>query len=326
MSLCTILSIDGGGIRGIIPAKILAEIERRTGKPIAKLFDFVAGTSTGGILAVGLGQPSPTTGQPQYAAADLIELYAKEGARIFHHSCWHMVKAVGNLMGPRYDGDGARTVFDQYFGATTLKQSKTRLMVTSYDIERRAPIFFKSWRAQTDAAHDFRMADVARATSAAPTYFPPVQLTNGSERYALVDGGVFANNPTMCVLADAKKLLPSDTQFFVVSLGTGNADRKLPFDDAKGWGLAGWAHPLIDILIDGVSDTVDYEARELVPDGKYHRFQTALDPSIQEMDDTHASTIEKLKACTDRLIAERASDLSAICATLKGAKFGQAVS
>jgi len=315
MAVCTILSIDGGGIRGVIPAKLLAEIERRTGKRIAELFDFIAGTSTGGILAVGLAQPSPT-GQLQYSAADLIELYAKEGASIFHHSFWHAVEAIGNLTGPKYDGDGARAVFEKYFGATTLKQSKTRLMVTSYDIERRSPIFFKSWRAQNEPGADFRMSDVARATSAAPTYFPPVQLTNGNDRYALVDGGVFANNPTMCVLADAKKLFPADTEFFVVSLGTGNADRPIPFDDAKGWGLAEWAHPLIDVLIDGVSDTVDYEVQELVPDGNYFRFQTDLAPSIQEMDDTHPSTIEQLKACADQMIARRAGDLSTVCAAL----------
>jgi patatin-like phospholipase/acyl hydrolase len=91
-----VLSIDGGGIRGIIPALILAELEQRAERPIAKIFDLVAGTSTGGILAVGLTMAGARR-KPKYSARDLVALYEEEGDDIFHRSKWHQIRAVGSL-------------------------------------------------------------------------------------------------------------------------------------------------------------------------------------------------------------------------------------
>ena len=91
-----VLSIDGGGIRGIIPALMLGEIERRTNKPIAELFDLIAGTSTGGILALGLTVPGPD-GKPKYCADELVQLYKEEGPRIFHRPTWHRIRSVGGV-------------------------------------------------------------------------------------------------------------------------------------------------------------------------------------------------------------------------------------
>lgn len=312
-----ILSIDGGGIRGIIPALLVAEIERLTGKPACNLFDYIAGTSTGGIIAVGLACPeSFGAAKPKYRAHDLADLYAKEGSAIFHHSFWHRVEALGKLMGPEYDGAGAANVFANYFGTWDLKSCLTRVLVTAYEIESRMPTFFKSWEAQAEfSVKNYRLSDVARATSAAPTFFPPAKF----EGKVFIDGGVFANNPTMCVLAEVKKLHPEES-VLVVSLGTGNADRPISYELAKSWGLAGWAAPLFDILIDGVSDTVDYQARQLVESGKlsgcYYRFQTDIPREIQEMDDVHPQTIELLQAWASRLITARGSDITKICELL----------
>lgn len=311
----TILSIDGGGIRGIIPALLVAEIERLTGKPACQLFDYIAGTSTGGIIAVGLACPG-TDGKPKYRARDLADLYVKEGSAIFHNTFWHRVEALGMLMGPKYDGGGAEKVFHNYFGGWDLVSALTRVLVTAYEIESRMPTFFKSWEA-TPARGNYLLADVARATSAAPTFFPPAKFQDK----VFIDGGVFANNPTMCVLAEVKKLHPEEA-VLVVSLGTGNADRPISYELAKSWGLAGWASPLIDILIDGVSDTVDYQAEQLAVAGKvpghYYRFQTDIPREIQEMDDVHPQTIELLQAWAARLISSRGSDIVKVCELLTG--------
>lgn len=104
-----VLSIDGGGIRGITRAMVLAEIERRTGKPASELFDLVAGTSTGGILALGVTTPG-RGGKPQYGAKRLIVLYESEGGRIFHRPVWHRIRAVGNLAEERYPSEGIEEV------------------------------------------------------------------------------------------------------------------------------------------------------------------------------------------------------------------------
>jgi patatin-like phospholipase/acyl hydrolase len=313
MATRTILSIDGGGIRGIIPGRILESIEARTGRPIATLFDMIAGTSTGGILALGLTKPNAARTGPALPASALVKLYEDEGNTIFNRSPWHVVEALGQLNGPKYDGEGARTALSKYLSGARLNEVQTKVLVTAYEIQIRKPYFFKSWNAKTDAACDFDIVDIARATSAAPTFFPPVQVTSAGQTFAFIDGGVFANNPTMCAVADAWKLWPGD-DLLVVSLGTGNTDRAISYAKAKGWGLPQWAHPLVEILIDGVTDTVDYEAREAVSDGQYYRFQTDLPAQLQDFDDP--STVGALRDVADVLIRDRAEDLTALCETL----------
>ncbi|MEO1088356.1 MAG: patatin-like phospholipase family protein, partial [Acidobacteriota bacterium] len=91
-----ILAIDGGGIRGLIPALVLEAMEEKTGRPVSEIFDLVAGTSTGGILALGLVRPGDGGG-PAYSAADLAELYERRGGQIFTSSGWHRLRSVGGL-------------------------------------------------------------------------------------------------------------------------------------------------------------------------------------------------------------------------------------
>jgi patatin-like phospholipase/acyl hydrolase len=265
-----VLSIDGGGIRGIIPAMILAEIEDRTGKSVAEMFDLIAGTSTGGILALGLAMPGDG-GKSKYKAEDLIEFYEKEGLRIFSRPAGHRIDSLEGIAEERYPSEGIEQVLAEYFGEVRLKDALTRILITSYEIQLRIPFFFRSERAKDSADYDFPMTQVARATSAAPTYFEPakVEAEDPVDYYALVDGGVFANNPAMCVYVEARRILEaedsSDTDILVVSLGTGQLTDRLRYEEAAGWGLLGWARPIIDVVFDGVSDTVDFQLRELLP-------------------------------------------------------------
>src|SRR3712207_3062225 len=142
-----VLSIDGGGIRGIIPAMILAEIEDRTGGSIAEMFDLIAGTSTGGILALGLTMPGDG-GKPRYRAEDLISLYEKEGHRIFSRPAGHRVDSLEGISEERYPSDGIEQVLAEYFEGVRLKDALTRILVTSYEIQLRIPFFFRSEKAK----------------------------------------------------------------------------------------------------------------------------------------------------------------------------------
>src|SRR5579863_8397701 len=258
-----VLSIDGGGIRGVIPAMVLAEMERRTGKRVAELFDLITGTSTGGILALALTKPGDG-GKPQYSATDLIGLYERQGQTIFARSPWHVITSLDELRSPKYTEKGIETVLEQYFGEARFRDAVTPVMITSYNIETRMPYFFKSWRAVADATCDFPMRMVARATSAAPTYFPPakIDVQDATGYAALVDGGVFANNPTLCAYAEARILHRNSNDFLVVSLGTGQHTRSIPYDEAKNWGLVEWAQPLLSVVFDGVGSTVEYQINE----------------------------------------------------------------
>lgn len=320
--LVKILSIDGGGIRGVIPAMLLAEVEKRTGKHIAELFDLVAGTSTGGILALLLAVPG-TNGAPRYRAEELVDFYEQEGRHIFTRTLWHRLKALGNLKGQKYPGTGIEQVLEKYFGACRLRDALTDLLITSYEIERRFPFFFRSSAARTRPDYDFPMRDVARATSAAPTYFEPMQLTinNTNEYYALIDGGVFANNPTACALVEAVTTHPQSQGCLVVSLGTGALTRSFPYADARNWGLAKWAKPVLDIVFEGVSSTVDYQMRQLLPDQlegsrHYFRFQTTLDDRRQCLDNASVENITALKGMALKMVEDRAEDIDELCGAL----------
>jgi len=317
-----ILAIDGGGIRGVIPAVVLAEIERLTQKPAASLFDLIAGTSTGGILALALTRPD-AQGKPQYSAADVIGLYENEGSKIFHRSLWHWIGALGNVAEEKYPSQGIEDVLERYFGASRLQDATTEVLITSYEIERRFPFFFRSRHARTRPDYDFPMKWVARSTSAAPTYFEPCKLnaTPPEDYYALIDGGVYANNPAMCALVEAKTTQPEAQDFLVVSLGTGEQFRRIPYDKAKGWGLAQWAQPVFEIVLDGVSSTVDYQLRQLLApaaDGtrRYYRFQTRLEPGSEGMDNASADNIRNLMLQGEALVRDRAEDLKILCQQL----------
>lgn len=318
-----VLSIDGGGIRGIIPAMVLAEIERRTGKPISEMFDLVAGTSTGGILALGLTMPGQD-GKPEYSAKRLIELYETEGGRIFSLPVWHRLQSVGGLAEEKYPAKGIEEVAQRYFGDLRLAEALTEVLVTAYEIVGRAPWFFKRRHARDEGREgdDFLMREIARATSAAPTYFEPFLVEGGPhDGCALIDGGVHSNNPAMCAYVEARKIYPEENDFLVVSLGTGELTRSLPYEEVRGWGLALWAQPILNVVFDGVADTVDYQLRELLSaeEGearRYYRFQTQLDIGKDDMDDVSRTNIAALKVKAREIIAENEDALDALCAQL----------
>jgi len=315
-----VLAIDGGGIRGIIPATILSEIEQRTNTRIAHLFDLIAGTSTGGILALGLVKPDGS-GEPQYSAADLGGLYEKEGKRIFDRSLWHQVVALGNLADEKYEVTGLEGVLQNYFGEARLKDAVTETLVTSYELESRQPWFFARHKAQKDPAYDFPMRFVARATSAAPTYFSPEELSTSEQHGGLVDGGVYANNPALCAYVEAKDLHPDHDEILVVSMGTGQHTRPIQYEEAKDWGLAMWAKPILDVVFDGVSDTVDHQMKILCRDSddgdpRYYRFQTELNVGSDDMDNATATNMLALKTKAQEIIQERGQDLDKLCAEL----------
>jgi patatin-like phospholipase/acyl hydrolase len=318
-----VLSIDGGGIRGIIPAMVLTEIETRTGKATSELFELVAGTSTGGILALGLTKPGQD-GAPEYSAERLIELYETEGEKIFDRPVWHRLHSGWGLAEEKYPSKGIEEVAKRYFEDVHLAEALTEVLVTAYEIERRGPWFFKRRHARDKnrEGDNFLMRDVARATSAAPTFFEPLQLTWGPHgKRAFIDGGVHSNNPAMCAYVEARKIHPEENDFLVVSMGTGEPTRNMPYKEVKGWGLALWAQPILNVVFDGVADTVDYQLRELLSteEGdarRYYRFQTVLDVGKDDMDDASATNIQALKTKAQEIIDENDVALQALCTQL----------
>lgn len=327
MTTARILSIDGGGIRGLIPAIVLEAIEKELGTPIAGRFHLVAGTSTGGIIAAALCCP-----HAPMPAKELVGFYENDGPRIFSCSPWHTVASLGGTVDEKYSAAPLEVAL-KVLGGRLSDVTVADLLVPAYEIERRDPFFFKSWKAhgrqldpgEKPASFDFALADVARATSAAPTYFEPAKIRSASgDSHALVDGGVFANNPAMCAYAAARKLYPSADDFLVVSIGTGQLERAIPYDDARNWGLLGWARPILSVIFDGVSDTVDYQLDQLAPVVTHVRLQTSLgrDPNDagaanDDMDDASRANLERLEASASRLLRDNSSALQQVVGILK---------
>jgi patatin-like phospholipase/acyl hydrolase len=312
-----ILSIDGGGIRGILPAMLLAWLERKTGQPVSQLFDIVAGTSTGGILALGLVRPN-ADGKPAYSAEEMAALYEREGENIFSSTFWHKLASLGSLGDQKYPSKGVEEVLQRYFGETKLSESLSSVLVPSYEIERRVPFFFKSHSARRQATHDFPMWQVARATSAAPTYFEPARIdaSRAGDYWALIDGGVFANNPAACALVEARTQFPEADKYVVCSLGTGTLTSRIAYDDARRWGLARWAKPVLNIVLDSVSETVDYQLQQLLPTGSYYRFQSSLQRGSEQMDETSASHIRGLRLLGEKLVRDNSNTLDTLAGKL----------
>jgi patatin-like phospholipase/acyl hydrolase len=321
-AMIKILSIDGGGIRGIIPAMVLAEIEKRTKRPIARLFDLIAGTSTGGILALGLSIPKNPPA-PLYAASQLLEIYVRDGTRIFSRGLAHKAAAFGNLRRAKYTAAGIEQVLLEYFGNSRLSDAATDVLITSYEIERSFPFFFRSAIARERSDYDFPAREVARATSAAPTYFEPMKLSTGTftDHYTLIDGSVFANNPAACALVEARTTQPDATDFLIVSLGTGELTCCLPYEQTKNWGAIRWATSVLDVVFDGVSRTVDYQLRHLFAATstnckRYYRFQTTLDGHNHRLDNASPENITALRALAYNLVERESANLDQLCREL----------
>jgi patatin-like phospholipase/acyl hydrolase len=308
-----ILSIDGGGIRGVIPATLLDYIERQKGRPICELFDLIAGTSTGGIIALGLTMPGDA-GKPRWSAAELLGLYESEGGTIFSRSLWRTITSIDSLVDERYPKEGIEGVLARYFGDTRLDRALTDVIVTSYDLEAREPWFFKSTDAKLpEKKRNYLMREAARATSAAPTYFEPYHLKSLDDEVAyrtLVDGGVFANNPAMCAWAEESGGgQPADAR--LLSLGTGELCRRLPFDEVHDWGLIQWARPILNVVMDGVSDATNYQLREMLGLDRYLRLTHVLEIGNDDLDDAGQTNVHALKQVAQRILDESGAELDA---------------
>lgn len=319
-----ILSIDGGGIRGIIPATLLAEVERRTQHPISEMFDLMAGTSTGGMLALALNVPSED-GHPRYSAEILPALYETYSMMIFRRTRWEAVLAMDNWRQRRYPNTGIAEALHDLFEDMTLRDTITDVLITSYDIEKRLPHFFRSSRARTDDSENFYLRDVVRATTAAPTFFEPARVVrphDDPETYhALIDGSMTSINPALAAYVEARETYPDAEDFMVLSLGTGNLTQPLPYQEVRRWGLLDWARPLTDIMFDGTSRTVDYQMQQLLArfeDGtnRYFRLQKRIEGYDHRMDDVSADSLELIHQWAKELIDEQDETIDIICEIL----------
>jgi len=313
--LTRILSIDGGGIRGIIPGQILVALEDKLKKldnnpdgKIGDYFDLIAGTSTGGILTcIYLCPSKEDPKRPRFNAKEAVDLYLERGDEIFDISFWQKVRSGGGITDEKYDESELEEALNDYMGELMIKELIKPSLISSYDIKNRKAHFFKSHRARTDKNYNFLVREAARATSAAPTYFEVAKVKSEAMiTYPLIDGGVFVNNPALCAYAEARtqkfdrfRNKPKAADMVILSLGTGNVDKPYYYKKAKNWGAIEWIVPIIDIMMSGVAETVHYQLNQIYDAvGKpeqYLRISPELGKANSAMDDASMKNLQELK-------------------------------
>ncbi|MBA0749132.1 hypothetical protein Gogos_003092 [Gossypium gossypioides] len=334
--MTTVLSIDGGGIRGIIPSTLLAFLETKLQEldgpnaRIADYFDLIAGTSTGGLIATMLTTPNQQN-RPSFAVKDISNFYLEHSPKIFpQHSRFNFLASMGNSIkatfsGPKYDGKYLRSLANQLLQDATLKQTLTNVLIPAFDIKLLQPVIFSTNNAKSDVAKNARLADVCMSTSAAPTYLPAhyfeTKDADGKTRtFDLIDGGVAANNPTLLAITQITKDMWKEKseivgneaidcrRMLVLSLGAGAAKHEEKYNAAAAskWGRIDWLYnggktPIIDVFFDASSDMVDFHTATL-----FHSFQSECNylriqvPGFIGQDDTLTGDASSVDIATEK--------------------------
>ncbi len=401
-----ILAIDGGGIRGIVPVMILQEMERilaELGDPraVSSCFDLIAGTSTGGLIALALAAPHDRltlefdedpkelkdrakahslidmyklrfianrqiTPEPQEEVvlqtdsqvteekevtelepqsifsklkdyvrkrhkagektqlseylnlSSILDIYEKQGERIFPKSSFRQIQSISQVFGEKYDVHSLEELLHRIFGDLIMRDATIPVLVTTYDCYGGKPFMISSY-----GKEQFPMKAAARATSAAPTYFTPLTITpidQDQDTYCLIDGGIAVNNPALVAYIEAKKLFPDAAHYHILSLGTASTKFSLKKDQYVGGGMIGWmdpakGSPLYQAMRSSQYGLTDYALNSL-PEVSYHRMDGILGRGHIRLDDASVENITLLKELGEKMIEEHRDQLKSFCEQL----------
>lgn len=309
-----ILSIDGGGLRGIIPLQVIREIEKLTGQPVHKTFDLIAGSSTGGLLACALsfGDNDLVVGNTRkYSLDEIQEIYLTRGGEIFpkHNFLKRNYNDLRKWFRPQFNPTSLNNILFEYFADNRLTSCLKPIFITSYNIHRNKPIYFTTREATTEEGKNSKLVDICRATSAAPTYFPSFSFNFDSENIVCIDGGIVMNNPSIGALVEV--LGNSDYKHYrvdnerldlkdisILSLGTGIIKKNLKSINSHRWGRLKWIKPVIDISTGGPVKVVDTQISTIFKSSNleknYFRIDIDIDEQYSEMSDSSPNTLQHL--------------------------------
>ncbi|WP_199249210.1 CBASS cGAMP-activated phospholipase [[Phormidium] sp. ETS-05] len=298
-----ILSLDGGGVRGVLAARMLVHLEQQINQPLHEYFDLIAGTSTGAMLAAAIALGLP--------AHEIVQLYRNKAEIVFpYESGWNFQRLPLILRfgpwAPKFSEVGLVSVIKELLGDKKIGEiEKPKLLITSYDTIEREPIIFKSWKAKFAAVS---LWEACVCSTSAPTFFPAHKLEVEGKIYSAIDGGLAANNPTACAVAAALRLGRQISELQVLSLGTGDPTREIPWESASKWGSIQWIWKgrVVKVMTDAPSDIYDYITQQVIgDDGRYLRLQFPLDRKLtnkrlsDDMDDASPENIANLIEAAD---------------------------
>lgn len=260
-----VLVVEGGGVRGIVTGEILGRLEAALGGQLRDHFDLMAGTSSGGISVMALATDSLTN------AYELSTIFNVRSKDVFRRAP-NPVRLPPLLRGPRYLADGFLQVATDVLGDGWLSDCKVPTLVTSYLIEEGRLKLFGSINEDFD--DDYKLVDVARATTAAPAFFPPAHIISREGKGLWgVDGGVYANAPVLQAITEARRRFGRSCKIELVSVGPGDTPITVKPGPAQQWGGISWLKPAFDIHVLALSEQTHDFVREQMPDVRLHRLE-----------------------------------------------------
>lgn len=291
-----ILSVDGGGTRGAIPATVLYHFEQGAGLDVRHRFDFFAGVSTGALVAAYLARD-----------AGSMELLAKQSysaenmSKIFDKSIWD--RLLGRMQNqPKYDGLNKRSYIETLAEGARINDIQDKhLLILAYDFINRELVTFKNNRGH-DAAYNPSLAEVCDAATAAPTLYPTVPSSAPKRRW-LIDGALTTNDPSLCAITETLAMGHTLEDIWMVSLGTGKPVHDLSQEDrdkigraSQDWGIVGWvANGLLDHMLSASSCVSSHQCSQLLGD-RYLRISGDLPRKLMQLDNTSETRVSDLRS------------------------------
>jgi patatin-like phospholipase/acyl hydrolase len=315
-----VLSIDGGGVRGIIPARILQEIETRTNKPISKLFNIVSGTSTGGLLTLAITKPDGQ-GNPEFSAEYLVRLYMERSKEIFAKpSIIRKIKTGFGLWGSKYDRAAYDEILLQIFKDNLLSQSLCPIFIPIYSLGNSKPFIASTYFAARNKENDFYLRDIAGAASAAPTYFDPKKFRspNSTTIYQGIDGGIYANNPELIGVTGVYLVHPSFEIGNIILLSLGTGDTVKNNQNSGNDGDIGWLKnkDIIGNMMDAESAIAETAVTAMLKNSNHFRFQLHLQNELAAMDNSSDSNLNALLEAAENFIQQNTHSIDNLCKKL----------
>ena len=328
MNRTRILSIDGGGIKGIVPAVVLSHLEKLlqdlSNNPSSRIhdyFDLFSGASTGAIIVAGLLSPD-NNNRPKYSSKEILDLYLENGEIIFNSSLFQGIKSVSGIVNVKYSPEGIESVFEKYFGHSELKNILKPSLIPVYDLSRGKNYFFRQQKAINSQRHNFYVKDLLRAATSALTFFPPAQISTikNNEHRCFVDGGVFANNPALSAYAEFRyhnsQLHAKDTM--MLSLGTGRKTSNLGCKETANWGAAEWLYQGSYLTSNAVSSASDYQLNAVYGNNSnYLRLDSTFDDNQNSsMDNTDKDYLDYLISLGESIVRDKRSEINSFAEEL----------
>ncbi|KJV63328.1 MULTISPECIES: patatin-like phospholipase family protein [Ehrlichia] len=299
-----ILSIDGGGVRGIVAATILQEIEKKINKPLYKVFDLVSGSSVGSLIGGALCLKK-ADGTPKYDTSDLLDLMLKYSGKIFSNSITRGIFSL--IVGPKYSDRNLNSVLKGIFGDAVMKDLVANFIVPSYDLYSSQTIMFRSW---IDKYRNIKVSDIARGAVAAPTYFAPKKIVVDNKKKLLIDSSIVCNNPIIAAYAAAQVLYPNE-KLCCLSVGCGTVNKN--FSDLQN-SLLYWADKIMFVIIDAGLDAIDYQMSRIIKEeDTYCRISGNIAYSKCDFSDASPENIQNVKRDAQKIIQENESSINDFC-------------